>query len=305
MKLSIVIPVYNGEKTITKLSKEIVSALGKSSDYEIIFVYDCGPDNSWEVIQELVAKYKGLVKGVKLSRNFGQHNAILAGITLAKGDFIVTMDEDLQHDPKDIRLLLDKQSATDADVIYGKYEELNHSFFRNITSSMMRKMLQIGLPELNQNYSAFRLIRKDIAQKSTQMNNSYTFLDGYLSWITTSIDFVSVKHQERLEGESSYTTKKLIEHSINIFITFSNFPIRLLSRISMLVFFFTFFYSLYVVFRKIIYNDLAMGFSSVIILLGFGISVIMFGIRILGEYLHRINLKITNRPNYNIKEIIK
>lgn len=305
MNISIIIPVYNGEKTIEELSRQIISCLDSHVDlFEIIFVSDCGPDNSWKVIENLVRHNNSIIKGIRLTRNYGQHNAILAGIEHAKGNFILTMDEDLQHSPQDILLLINKQKENDADVIYGKYSELKHSSFRNITSVMMKKLLHISLPDLIPQYSAFRLMKAEIAHEITKMNNSYTFLDGYISWITNDVDFVLVSHNERQEGESSYTTKKLIEHSINIFVTFSNFPIRFLSYFSILVFLSTFVYSLYVILRVIISDDLAMGFPTLIILLGFGVGSIMLGIGILGEYLYRVNLKTTKRPNFVVKKTI-
>lgn len=303
MDISIIIPVYNGETTIKELTRQIIEVLSESKmNYEVIFVYDCGPDNSWEVIAGLVEEYEK-VKGVKLSRNFGQHNAILSGIEIAVGEFILTMDEDLQHSPKDILTLLSKQKVLDSDVVYGKYKGLKHSAYRNWTSILMKRMLKSTLPDLHQEYSAFRLIRKSIAKEILKMNNSYTFLDGYLSWLTKDVDFVEVDHFDRQGGESSYTLKMLIEHSVNIFVTFSNYPIRFLTKFSIFIFILTFCYSFYVVFRKLFYNDFALGFPTLVIVLGFGIGSIMLGIGILGEYLYRVNLKTTNRPNYNIKEI--
>ena len=306
MDLSIIVPVYNGEKTIEELVSQLKQALlSKVDSVEIIFIHDCGPDNSWDVISRLVSNNPNLIKAIKLSRNFGQHNAILAGINLASGELIITIDEDLQHSPFDIMLLIEKYRETNSDVIYGKYSDLKHSFFRNITSKLMKKMLQISLPELHPEYSAFRLIKSSVAKEIVKMTNSYTFLDGYLSWITQDIDFVIVSHNQRLEGESSYTLGKLIEHSINIFVTFSNFPIRFLTKSSVIIFISTFFYSLYIIFRVFVYDDMAMGFPSLIILFGFGIGSIMLGVGILGEYIYRINLKTTKRPNYFIKQTIE
>ena len=125
------------------------------------------------------------------------------------------------------------------------------------------------------------------------MSNSYTFLDGYLSWITDSVSSVAVKHYDRIAGKSSYTLKKLISHSINIFVTFSNLPIRLLSYASIIVFVITVLYSVYIILKKLLYNDLLQGFPSIIITLGFGISLILLGLGFIGEYIYRINLKTT------------
>lgn len=303
MDLSIIVPVYNGETTIAELARQIVEVMSENRiDYEVFFIYDCGPDNSWSIIDGLVKKHEH-IKGVRLSRNFGQHNAILSGIEFAKGKFIVTMDEDLQHSPKDIIKLCNKQKEFDSDVVYGKYSGLKHSTYRNLTSILMKKILKSTLPDLHQEYSAFRLVKSSIAKEILKMNNSYTFLDGYLSWITKDVDFIEVKHYDRQGGESSYTVKMLIEHSVNIFVTFSNFPIRFLTKLSVAIFFITFCYSFYVIFRKLWFDDLALGFPTLVIVLGFGIGLIMLGIGVLGEYLYRVNLKTTKRPNYNIKEL--
>ena len=304
--LSIIVPVYSGEFTINKLFLKIQDFCNRNQfTFQVIFVWDCGKDNSWEIIKKIKLKNTHFVSAVHLSRNFGQHNAILSAIHLALGRFIVTIDEDLQHSPDDISLLLMKQRELDYDVVYGVYSDLNHSFFRNITSKMMRKILQLSIPDLHNNYSAFRLMKREVAQEITKMNNSYTFLDGYISWITSHVSSVKVSHQKRIAGISSYSTKRLFEHSINIFATFSNLPIRILTKLSILIFSSTFLYSLYVVLRVILKNDMSIGFPSIIILIGLGVGSIMLGVGILGEYLYRISLKTTKRPNYFIKQEIK
>ena len=299
MDYSVVIPVYNGALTIKQLSEELMDALSQYS-FEIIFVYDCGPDDSWTVINQLSQAYPDYIHGIHLSRNFGQHNAIICGIEQASGDFIITMDEDLQHNPKDIAKLIEKQKEGDFDVVYGKYDSLKHSGFRNITSVIMKKLLEYSLPDLHNDYTAFRLLKSKIAKATTEMSNSYTFLDGYLSWITKSIGVATVNHQERLAGESSYTLKKLVEHSINIFVTFSILPIRMLSYTSIITLIITILYSTYIIVRKLVYKDVLSGFPTLIISIGIGVSLILLGLGIVGEYIHRINLKTTKKPDYLI-----
>lgn len=303
---SIVIPIYNGEKTVTKLF-ELINHFFSSRiiGFEVIFVHDCGPDNSWNVLIELKKKYPNNIKLIRLGRNFGQHNAIICGFEYAEGDFIITMDEDLQHNPNDIQKLIDEQKINDYDVVYGKYEERKHSIFRNVTSSILKKLIEIGIPEIHKDYSAFRLIKSDVAKSTIEMRNSYTFLDGYLSWITNHVSSCNVTHSERQGGTSSYTMIKLLNHSINIFITFSNLPIRILGRISFLVLLVMGIYSIYIVARKILLNDIALGFPTLILSIGIGVGLIILSLSILGEYIYRINLKTTKRPNYKVKELIK
>ena len=296
---SVVVPVFQGEGTLRPLVARLHAFFAAANfTHEIILVHDGGPDNSWTVIQELHQQMGTHVKGVQLSRNFGQHNALLCGFEEAQGRFILTMDEDLQHRPADIEQLIRRQQEGDFDVVYGKLGELQHSLFRNLTSRTMRLLLRVGIPDLHPDYSAFRLIKTEIARYCLDMRNSYTFLDGYLTWITMHVASVPVTHQKRAAGQSAYTVGKLVAYSINIFATFSNLPIRLLSLTSILVFLLTSSYSAYVLIRKLVYNDFLLGFPSLIISIGFGVGLILLGIGILGEYIHRINLKTTRRPNF-------
>ena len=305
MNYSVVVPVYNGETTVRPLFERLNSFFVSSGyTFEVIFVYDCGKDNSWLVLEQLKSEYLEVIRLIKLSRNFGQHNALICGFEYAAGEFIITMDEDLQHTPEDIAKLISRQSEADYDVVYGKYEERKHSFFRNTTSALLKKIIEVGIPEIHPDYSAFRVIKSSVAKAAVEMRNSYTFLDGYLSWITSHVASSTVTHNERQGGESAYTIKKLVNHTINIFVTFSDVPIRLLSKLSFLVLFVMSIYSIYIILRKLFVNDFAMGYPSLVLIIGFGIGLIMLSLGIIGEYIYRINLKTTKRPNYNIDKIL-
>jgi len=304
MKYSVIIPVYNGELTIEELAKQLIAFFqSEKFDFEIIFVCDCGKDKSWEIIKKLKNKNEN-IKGIRLSRNFGQHNAIICGIKHAQGDFVITMDEDLQHSPSDIIKLINKQKDNDFDVVYGKYNEKQHAVHRNITSSILKRLLSFSIPDLHQDYSSFRLIKYSVVIKTIELNNSYTFLDGYLTWITTNVGSIEITHYERFAGESSYNLKKLSKHALNIFITFSAVPIRFLTIMSFFIFVVFSIYASYLIIRKILFNDLFTGYASTMILLGMGFALILFGLGIIGEYLHRINLKTTKKPNFFEGEIL-
>ena len=295
---SVVVPTYRGQHTLRPLTEQLCAFFfGAGLTFEVIFVNDCGPDQSWRVMQELQQELGvELVKIVRLARNFGQHNALICGFDHAQGRFIITMDEDLQHSPADIGRLIAAQRTNNFDVVYGRYERLQHSDFRNVTSLMLKKLLRASIPDLHPDYTAFRLIRAGTARHCLAMSNSYTFLDGYLTWITSNVTSVLVSHQERAAGESSYTVRKLIKHSINIFVTFSDLPVRIFSATSVVVFFLTTCYATYILGRKLIFDDFSAGFPTLAILLGFGVGFILLGLGILGEYIHRINLKTTRRP---------
>ena len=305
MIVSIVVPVYHGEKTIRLLFREIEFFFkNKEYSYEVIFVWDFGPDQSWKEIEALTQEYPGIIKGIRLNRNFGQHNAIIAAFSLAIGDFIVTMDEDLQHNPHDIEILLKTQKENDFDVVYGNYEMRRHTRFRNTTSTLIKRLIRLGIPEIFPEYSAFRLMKSHIAKETLNMQNSYTFIDGYLSWITSSFGSCEVSHSARIAGSSSYTLRKLIKHSLNIFITFSDLPLKLVSYSSFIFLIFSIFYSLLILYRKLVLSIVIPGYSSTIILLSMGFGLVLFALGVIGEYIHRINQKTTKRPNFIINKII-
>jgi undecaprenyl-phosphate 4-deoxy-4-formamido-L-arabinose transferase len=243
------------------------------------------------------------VRLIKLTRNFGQHNAIIAGIKIANGKWIITMDEDLQHNPADIPKLIDEQRHSQAQVVYGDYLERKHNIFRNLTSSLMKLLLSKGIPELYPHYSAFRLIDSRTAKHLVQMNNSYTFLDGYLSWITNSFSHVVVTHHESQSGASSYTLRKLLKHSVNIFVTFSSLPIRILTALSSLLFCISILYAIWIIISSFTIANYQTGFPTLVVLLGLGFGFVIFGMAVIGEYIYRINLKATKRPNFIIEEL--
>jgi polyisoprenyl-phosphate glycosyltransferase len=305
IQYSVIIPVYNGEYTVKTLFERIKSFFELNDiSYEVIFVYDCGKDNSWKSLSELKNTYPGDIKLIKLSRNFGQHNALICGFEYVNGDFVITMDEDLQHAPEDIIRLINKQAESDFDVVYGKYEELNHSIFRNVSSKILKRIINIGIPDIHPDYSAFRLLKSSVAKSTIEMRNSYTFLDGYISWITSNVGSCLVTHNVRQGGVSAYNLGKLINHSINIFVTFSNLPIRFLSKMSIGLLIGMCVFAGYIFVRKLVYNDLALGYSSLILAIGFGVGLIMLALGIIGEYIYRINLKTTKRPNYKVDKVL-
>mgnify|MGYP000380333316 CR=1 FL=1 len=303
LDFSVIIPVYNGEQTVAELYARVEDYFNSASKaFEVIFVYDHGKDNSWPVLLEIKRDNAAKVRLVKLSRNYGQHNAIIAGIERAHGQFIVTMDEDLQHNPNDIARLIEEQQKGDFDVVYGAYDERKHSGIRNFGSSVLKSLISIGIPDIHKDYSAFRLLKRHVAKNLVEMQNSYTFLDGYISWITTNCSSCTVSHAERQGGKSAYDFKKLVNHTINIFVTFSDLPLKTLTFSSIFIFIITAGFSLYVLLRKLILDNYETGYASLIIAIGFGVSVVMLSLGVVGEYIHRINLKTTRKPNYIIKE---
>lgn len=295
--VSVVVPVYRSAVTLPELHRRVVSAVELiTQDFEIILIEDCGDDNAWEVIEKL-ANQDSRVRGIKLSRNFGQHAATICGCSTARGRWIFTLDDDLEHQPEFMPELY-KKALQGFPLVYGVYPQRTHSTWRNITSEIGRKMFNMAIPSLNYSYTSFRCIQGSLAREMIRFDSPFPFVDGYLSWITNNCASVPVVHAERAHGSSNYSFRKLVVHSINIFVTFSDLPLRIASWLGLSAFLIGMIWLAIIIIAKIIGDITVSGFASVmagIVLFG-GIQLLILGI--IGEYLGRVNFKTSRRPLY-------
>lgn len=295
IEISVVIPVYRSQETLRELHRRIVTVLeAVNPDFELILVEDCGGDDSWRVIQD-IAKEDRRVRGIQLSRNFGQHAATICGFSHAQGQWIATLDDDLEQAPEYLPDLY-KMALKGHDLVYGVYPERTHKSWRNITSHVARWLFNKAIPSLNYSYTSYRFIRGDLARALTQFDSPFPFVDGYLSWLTNRYDTVEVPHGTRAHGTSNYTFRKLLTHTINIFVTFSDLPLRLASWIGLLFFLIGMGWLGVIVVGSLLGLITVSGFASImaaIILFG-GIQLLILGI--FGEYLGRMNFKSSRKP---------
>jgi undecaprenyl-phosphate 4-deoxy-4-formamido-L-arabinose transferase len=234
--ISVVIPSYNGGNIIRNLFLRIKEVLSGKFTFEVLFVFDNGKAETWEIIKELKNDYPELIKAYHLAKNYGQHRAIQFGFGEALGTFVITLDEDLQHDPADILNLIAKQKEKDYDIIYGRFGDPQHKGIRNGMSFLLRKILKHFIPTLYDNYSPYRLIKLDIAIRTSTMVCPYTFIDDFLSRITQNIAFEDIRHHRRLEGKSSYTFLKFFKHGIYILLAYSKLiPLLLTTAVLFIV----------------------------------------------------------------------
>ena len=235
IELSVVIPVYRSQATLVELHRRLVNALEFAAlSFEIILVEDCGGDECWQVIHKISAADRR-VRGIQLSRNFGQHAATICGFAQARGKWIATLDDDLEQKPELLPALYEK-ALEGHDLVYGIYAQRTHTTWRNVTSAVARWLFAKAIPSLNYSYTSFRLIRGDLARELQRFDSPFPFVDGYLSWLTNRCANVEVPHGARESGKSNYTFRKLLTHTINIFVTFSDLPLRLASWIGLLTF---------------------------------------------------------------------
>lgn len=300
--LSIVVPVYNSESSLTPLVERLETVLPTlATSSEIILVNDGSRDRSWDVVAAL-ARTHPRVRGIDLLRNFGQHNALLAGIRAARFDTVVTMDDDLQHPPEEIHKLLAGLDAG-ADVVYGTPGRLQHSLWRNFFSrftkaTMSRAMRIDSIVDIN----AFRAFRTRLRDAFRNYESPHLLLDVLLSWGTSRFAAVEVEHKPRTYGRSNYTPVKLFNQAMLMLTGFSTAPLRVASLVG---FFFTLFgigMLVYVVGRYLITGNSVPGFpflaSAIAILSG----AQLFALGIIGEYLARMFNRSMQRPVYVVKE---
>lgn len=299
--ISVVVPVYKSQDTLQELYSQIVAAVSSlDPGFEIILVEDCGGDQSWEIIVEL-AKSDSRVRGIQLNRNFGQHAATICGISHARGKWIVTLDDDLEQSPANIPALYEKANEG-YDLVYGVYPERTHKSWRNTTSTVARWLFNKAIPSLNYAYTSFRIIRGDIARQLTQFDSPFPFVDGYLSWLTNRYATVEVPHGNRAHGTSNYNFRRLLTHTINIFVTFSDLPLRLASWAGLAFFILGMIWLVIIVVGRLTGTITVSGFASIaaaIILFG-GIQLLILGI--FGEYLGRMNFKSSNKPLFLVSQ---
>lgn len=300
---SVVVPVYNSAASLEELYKRVSALfLSMNKSFEIIYVNDQSPDNSWDVICDLKAKYKE-VRAIHLAKNAGQQNATLCGIQQSKGDLVVSIDDDLQTPPEEISKLIACMESTNADFVYGIYDAKRHSLIRNIGSKFFNVFFKL-IASTSGKGSSFRLLKRSLVNKIHEIGHDYFLLDEVLSWYTHDIQQVLVEHHHREEGSSGYNTLRLIQMSLNYSINYSVFPLRMMTYFGFFVSLVFFGIGMYFIYQKL-YEDVELGFTSIIVSIFFSAGIMLFCMGIIGEYISRIYLKEHKRPPYVIKEILE
>ncbi len=298
---AIVVPVYNGTDSLTELFERIRKTMDSIlASFRVVLVDDCSKDSSWETIKALKKEYPHQVTAIKLARNSGQHNATLCGLHHAHADFVITIDDDLQIPPEEILKLIERQKATEADLVYGLFHEKKHNQFRNVGSRMVNKFFYY-FANTSGGGSSFRLISGNLAERLKSVNQKYLLLDEVLSWYTGSVANVQVSHENRKTGQSGYSTLKLVLLTLNYIISYTVLPLRLMTYLGIFGSLVCLALSIKYLHEKLTY-DIELGFTSLIVAIFFSTSLILFCLGIIGEYISRLYTK-DGSPYYVIKEI--
>ena len=301
--ISVVIPVYNSEKSLEplldRLGKVLPTLAGR---YEVILVNDGSRDDSWGVIRRLIAERPWL-RAFNLMRNYGQHNALLCGIRAARYDTTVTMDDDLQHPPEEIAKLL-AEIERGFDVVYGTPLQQQHGLWRDLASRMTKLAMQSAIGFDNaRKVSAFRAFRTKTRQAFSEHSGPYVNVDVVLTWASNKFSSVAVPHDLRLVGKSNYTFGKLVVHAINMTTGFSTLPLRVTAIMGFGLTLFGVGVLLYVLIRYVIQGSTVPGFPFLASLLSIFSGAQLFALGVIGEYLARMHFRMMDRPTYTVREI--
>ncbi len=299
MLISICIPVYNAELTIANLVKEIFQTL-KNYQIEIVLVNDCSFDHSEEVCQKICEKNDN-VKFISLRKNVGEHNAVICALNYANGDYIVIMDDDFQNQPKEVIQLIE-HIQQGFDVVYVKYHIKKHSFLRNLGSHFNDVMASWIIEKPKGLYlSSFKAIHQEIVREIIKYRGPFTYIDGLILRTTQNISSINVEHHHRKEGQSNYTFKKLVSLWLDMFINFSIKPLRFLTFIGLILSMMSFISLIYVIFEKIFYPEIPLGWASLMIVFLFVSGVQMIFLGLLGEFIGKNYLHANGTPQYTVK----
>lgn len=306
MLISVAIPCYNSTKTLPFVVDEIKKELSDKPgyDYEIVLVNDCSPDNTtFDVIAEL-CKNDPKIVGIDLSKNYGQASAQMAAINYVKGDIVVFMDDDGQHPANEIFKLINKVKDG-YDLVYAYFPQKKHSGFKRVTSAINSKVLELtNRKPKGINISSYFALSAYVVKQLKEYKSPFPSLGGYLLQVTRRLANVEVEHRERLQGSSNYTLKKLLKLWIQGLTNFSIVPLRIASFAGIISSIIGVLFGVFLIIRKLITPNMAIGYTSTmaaLLLIG-GLIMMMLGL--LGEYVGRIYIVLSNTPQYSVREVI-
>jgi len=301
IRLSIVIPVYGGEKTVGRLVQKLMDCLGHLYHLEIVLVNDCSPDGSADVCRDLAGKHHG-VKFLNLSRNFSEHNAVMAGLNHVTGDYTVIMDDDFQNPPEEVVKLVNEIDKG-YDVVFSYYEKKKHHFLRNVGSTFNNMVASVLIGKPRDLYlSSFKAISRFVVKELIKYDGPYPYIDGLVLQFTRNWSRVLVRHDSREEGKSGYTLAKLLGLWLNMFTNFSILPLRLASCLGIVFSAVGLIIAVIFSVEKWLNPDLPAGWASLIVSVFLIGGVQLFALGMIGEYLGRLFLKDSGSPQFVIKE---
>lgn len=302
--LSFVVPVYNAGEVLVELCRQLVAvASDLDKTYEIILVNDSSKDNSWQVIQQLKLQYGNNLKGIHLAKNFGQQGATFCGIVQAQGEVLITIDDDLEQDPADIKKMLLLIEMQGYDLVYARCERREYSLFRRVLTYFF-VFLQKLKGDQSGNGASFRAVKKDLYVNVKNIVHGFAFADEVFRWHTDNIHTIFVKYNNSQKANSSYHLASLLSLAVDLILFSSNIPLRLITVIGLLSSFLSFSVATYFLAKKLFHNINMPGYASLIVSIFLVGGIIMFSLGIIGEYINKIYVIQKKVPSYAIRKII-
>jgi undecaprenyl-phosphate 4-deoxy-4-formamido-L-arabinose transferase len=302
VNLSVIVPCYRSRATLPELVARLHTELPKVAEvFEIILVVDGSPDDTYAVARSLELQHPGTVRALLLRRNYGQHNALLAGLARARYEFTVTMDDDLQHRPEEIGTLIAPLSDPLVDLVYGVAAEEEHGFFRSLASRMVKAALSAADVPSARDVSAFRAFRTDLRDGFAHVADPFASVDVLLSWTTNSIRRVEIAMDHRTVGTSSYTFSSLARHAMNMVTGYGTVPLKLVTWLGFGCSLLGVVLLVFVLVRFLTGNIEVAGFTTLASMLAILSGAMMLSIGILGEYIGRLHFRSMQRPTFLVR----
>ncbi len=305
MRTSIVIPVYNSARTIGPLVERLLAVLPVDA-LQIVLVNDGSVDDSDAACRAVSARYLGTVTYVRLSRNFGEHNAVMAGLHHARGDYVVVMDDDCQNPPEEVPRLIDHAASRGYDIVYTSSARKHHHWARNLGSLLNDRMATLMLDKPPDLYlSSFKCLSRFLVGEILKYRGPYPYVDGLALRCTRNIGTIQVRHEPRRGGRSNYTLHKLLRLWLNMCVNFSVMPLRISTLLGLAGSVLGLVLGIQVVVERIAHPDVPVGWASVMvaILLFAGIQLVLLGV--MGEYLGRLFLTENQTPQFVVREVVE
>ncbi|MBC7912964.1 MAG: glycosyltransferase family 2 protein [Pyrinomonadaceae bacterium] len=302
--LSVIIPVYNSQETIEELVKKLQEDL-KDFNPEIVLVNDCSRDHSEKICNRLAAEHSNL-RFISLRKNSGEHNAVLCGLRHCSGAYAAIIDDDLQNPPSEIIKLLNKAVMNNYDVVYAKYENKKHNFFRNLASKLHNIMAGYLLGKPDKLYlCSFKVISREVIGPIISYRGPYPYLDALILKCTSNIGSELVIHHSREHGVSNYTLTKLVALYLNTVINYSTKPLRFVTISGFIISMISCVVAAFIIYERFVYHNIPPGWSFLAILLLFMLGLTFSAIGLIGEYIGKILMSLNNTPQYVVKEMVE
>ena len=299
--LSVVVPAYRSPGTLADLCHQLRQHVAPLvADLEVVLVDDGSGDGTWETIRALADRHHW-VRGASLLRNYGQHNALLAGLRMARMPLVATIDDDLQNPPDQLPVLLAALTA-DVDLVYGRPVAEPQGPFRNLASRVTKRLMAAALgPDVHPRLSAFRLFRRELMAASDAVHQPDVAIDVLLSWATARVAEVPVRFEERAAGRSGYTLRKLIGHTLNMVTGYSTRPLRWVSGFGLVSAAFGFALLAYVLASYLVLGRQVAGFTFLGATVSLFSGVQLLSLGVVGEYLGRMHFRTMGKPPYVVR----